>query len=1217
MKVIDPVAVTAAMLTASSVLETDNAAWAVGTAYALGDRVVAAHRVFESAIGGNVGHDPSTDGGIHWTDVGPTNRWAMFDLAAGPFTQAADEIEVTIAPAVPVSAVALVDLAASSVRVRVVAGAATIYDQTTLTAGSTSASFLDLPAVAGQSITVTADAAGGTAMIGKIAIGDAIDIGQTETGPTVGITDYSRRETDDFGVTTVVERAWAKQITVRARLSSDDVDAVERQLAALRATPTIWIGEEGFESLTAYGFFKDFSIDLQLGATSFCSLTIEGMPTADIPVAAGDPAVDGVSDISVIDPIVVTDDVLASSSVAETDAPVWSAVTNYSAGNRVIKPGLHRVFESLTDANVGHDPAVDTAHWMDIGATNRWAMFDQALGSATMADGSIVVSLTPAAPVSALAVLDTSASTVRVQASGYDRTIAVDSGESTNVTMFLDLDLAAGDVVTVTMAAGDPEQLVSVGTLLFGLLLPLGVIATSPTIGITDYSLKTTDDFGNTVPVERAWAKRMVISSMVSTGAVDSVMRQIAKLRAKPALWIGQEDFSSLTIYGFFKDFSVALAATTSICSVTIEGLSTAAPAPAPLPRPVIGWSEIVDDDGTKPADNATVGTPPGTPMGTRPVDDVLADITTAQANIADLFATYGDTESAANSATDANAAKLAAQAASGTAATAAGTATDQAAIASTLAASAQASSNLSASYANIRGVTPNGSLDAGTIGWYDTVGTAAPNPAGPFTSHAVATYQGRANVIVSGAGVPLYVMGPIAAIDTSRQYRMRLGIYSPGGAGTVYAGLSSRDATGASTGANTGIGYPLVAGLTLTAGWHDIVSDVITGEDAASYFAFRVGAKKAAPVVLMNYNSTAGAVFGVDYCYIEDVTESEAAGSQAGIATGQAAIATSQAAAAQQNAVIAAQVGSGDANLNSMFSNWPSPTGFPATWTNNSGVVAGVNLTRVAGITSSYAARVAGAAGSQALIDQHGASSPWTLNVGSWIVLEADVLLNAGALTGAGLLFRCSGSADIVLNMATDKDVTDTVVGAGVAEKSYTFRKLVKVTAGGNTSSQFYCCTHWSGLGSIAAANDITWYRAGWRYASAAEIKTGQIDSLSAAVTSQSGAIADLQNKTATAYVKTTASVPGAEATVEIVATTSDGSPASAIAFNADAIRLGNGNLPAMDVVGGDVRIYGDMVGVATDGSTTTTNGWGIRQDDPSGNWVFGAGNLTKLGIA
>src|SRR3546814_20245664 len=90
-------------------------------------------------------------------------------------------------------------------------------------------------------------------------------MGLTEDTPSVGITDFSRKETDEFGLTVPVERAWAKRMTVRSLVDSGAVEDVLSRIAALRATPSLWIGDEGFDSLTIYGFFLAFSIEMRVG----------------------------------------------------------------------------------------------------------------------------------------------------------------------------------------------------------------------------------------------------------------------------------------------------------------------------------------------------------------------------------------------------------------------------------------------------------------------------------------------------------------------------------------------------------------------------------------------------------------------------------------------------------------------------------------------------------------------------------------------------------------------------------------------------------------------------------------------------------------------------------------------------------------------------------------------------------------------------------------
>ena len=65
-------------------------------------------------------------------------------------------------------------------------------------------------------------------------------------------------------------------------------------------------------------------------------------------------------------------------------------------------------------------------------------------------------------------------------------------------------------------------------------------------------------------------------------------------------------------------------------------------------------WSGVVDDDGKRPEDNATVGAPPGTNVGGVPAEEVVSSIEGAKSAIADLFETYGDTAAAAQSAINA-----------------------------------------------------------------------------------------------------------------------------------------------------------------------------------------------------------------------------------------------------------------------------------------------------------------------------------------------------------------------------------------------------------------------------------------------------------------------------------------------------------------------------------------------------------------------------------
>lgn len=428
--------------------------------------------------------------------------------------------------------------------------------------------------------------------------GEVIDLGETEATPTIGIVDYSRRVTDDYGVTTVVERGFARRMSVRLVVPFDQTDALQRNLAAIRAKPAQWVADDRFAWLDFRGFFKDFEIDLAVPPKSYCTLTVEALTDTEAYAdPGGDPAPGGAaSTLQVLQPVTIAGAALVASTVPENDYPEWSADTTYPLGARVIKAATHRIYESGALDNKGNDPAGVSGKWSDVGPTNRWAMFDQALGSTTAAAGAITVTLAPGT-FDAVALLDVKGATVRVQAAGYDRTAAPNA--SGTVT-FLDMPKIAGQVIVTVTGAGTVE----VGTLLVGKLAALGSTTDSPKAGITDFSRKEADEFGDIQVVERAWAKRMTLQAKLRRDAIDLVAGRIAAVRAKPSLWIGKDGIETLTAYGFFKDFTIEVDATICTLSLAIEGLSTAGKV-EPLTASV-AWPDITDPNGTKPDDNAT-----------------------------------------------------------------------------------------------------------------------------------------------------------------------------------------------------------------------------------------------------------------------------------------------------------------------------------------------------------------------------------------------------------------------------------------------------------------------------------------------------------------------------------------------------------------------------------------------------------------------------------
>lgn len=297
MKVIKPMTIADANLVSSSVAETDFAAWSSGSTYALGDKVIltSTHRIYQSLQAGNTNHNPTDAASVWWGDIGPTNRWAMLDGKVSTQTSDTDSIEIVLAPGVASDGLALLNLdAVTTVTVTVTSDAVEVYssvqDMTGIVSDwseyffdpiefKTDITFDDLPFYADAEITVLLEGSG-TIACGVLVLGRVHDLGITRMGAKLGITDYSKKESDEFGNPVgIVQRAFAKRFSVDLVLDRARVDPVARLLASLRATPAVWIGDETnyYTSLIAYGFYKQFEETIAYYSHSLCALEIEGL----------------------------------------------------------------------------------------------------------------------------------------------------------------------------------------------------------------------------------------------------------------------------------------------------------------------------------------------------------------------------------------------------------------------------------------------------------------------------------------------------------------------------------------------------------------------------------------------------------------------------------------------------------------------------------------------------------------------------------------------------------------------------------------------------------------------------------------------------------------------------------------------------------------------------------------------------------------------------
>lgn len=295
--------------------------------------------------------------------------------------------------------------------------------------------------------------------------------------------------------------------------------------------------------------------------------------------------------MNVIPPLTITDARLTSSTVSEPDTgspttePVYNAGTTYALGDLAISTTTHLRYESLAAGNLGN-PLTDTTKWLELGPTNKWAMFDLLRNTATTAPGSIEVVITPGQRVDSIALLGLVANSVTVRMDSavgspseqyYLHTENLDTREvfdwydyffeaftSQPSMVLFDLPPYSGGVITVTITAtgGDAEC----GACVLGSYVYIGTVQAEAESDVLNFSSVTRDFAGGTsLMVQRRNVPKTISQILLDKSRVNAVRTLRDALNAIPAVWAGVDDdthgyFEALLILGFYKRFSINLA---------------------------------------------------------------------------------------------------------------------------------------------------------------------------------------------------------------------------------------------------------------------------------------------------------------------------------------------------------------------------------------------------------------------------------------------------------------------------------------------------------------------------------------------------------------------------------------------------------------------------------------------------------------------------------
>lgn len=259
-------------------------------------------RVYESLQAGNLNHAlpvlPATTN-AWWQDVGPTNRWAVFDSASNTQTVWSSPYTVVFAPGMRVNTIGVTGLVANSITISAtsVFGGGTVYGPITTDLNIRNVSngydyafepfstqpslvFFDIPPYSDIVFTVTVNSTYGNIKVGSIIVGTYTYLGNAEYGAKGDALNFSVIERDDYGNATLVPRRSVPKVTATLNVESSRVNKVRAARTKLNAVPALWSGiDDGssvwFDMLLVMGVYKVFGIVVDALGNAKIDLEVE------------------------------------------------------------------------------------------------------------------------------------------------------------------------------------------------------------------------------------------------------------------------------------------------------------------------------------------------------------------------------------------------------------------------------------------------------------------------------------------------------------------------------------------------------------------------------------------------------------------------------------------------------------------------------------------------------------------------------------------------------------------------------------------------------------------------------------------------------------------------------------------------------------------------------------------------------------------------------
>jgi hypothetical protein len=313
---------------------------------------------------------------------------------------------------------------------------------------------------------------------------------------------------------------------------------------------------------------------------------------------------------SVLVPVTITAAMVQSITtngvaLPEDTTSAWSSGATYAIGDRRHSATTHRVYESLKDGNLNHDPTDITNQfnasgtptwWVDIGPTNRWAYTDSLISTQTTGASPLVITLRPGAfngfamygldgDTISVVVRDAPAGNVTYTTGGdvplegsmpadyYDYFFAPFKPLTEFLSTGIDPYGASEIVITLKKASGQPK----IGMLAIGDAKPIGVPERGVRVSPRSYSYFEEDKFSGGMKItKRPSAMGVTIPVRVEYENADDVLQTVQSLLDVPVAVIGSnaEFHNKLSTFGLISGDMDYSSFPDRILNLTVKGFA-------------------------------------------------------------------------------------------------------------------------------------------------------------------------------------------------------------------------------------------------------------------------------------------------------------------------------------------------------------------------------------------------------------------------------------------------------------------------------------------------------------------------------------------------------------------------------------------------------------------------------------------------------------------